>query len=118
MVHPVERASCGRHRRTRQTPRTRTDTLLLALDLAGTFAFALNGVLTAVRTIRLDNVGVVTLGMITALGGGTIRDILLAVAGAYASAVGRRRRARWLRAAPCLSRRRGGRPPAVPPPPA
>jgi uncharacterized membrane protein YeiH len=50
---------------------------LLVLDLAGTFAFALNGALTAVRSARLDIVGVVTLGMITALGGGIIRDILL-----------------------------------------
>jgi uncharacterized membrane protein YeiH len=51
--------------------------LLLALDLAGTFAFALNGALTAVRTARLDIVGVVTLGMITALGGGIVRDVLI-----------------------------------------
>jgi uncharacterized membrane protein YeiH len=52
--------------------------VLVALDLIGTFAFALNGSLTALRTARLDIVGVVTLGMITALGGGTIRDVLLA----------------------------------------
>ncbi len=51
--------------------------VLLALDLAGTFAFALNGALTALRVARLDIVGVVTLGMITALGGGIIRDVLL-----------------------------------------
>jgi uncharacterized membrane protein YeiH len=51
--------------------------LLLALDLVGTFAFSLNGALTAVRAVRLDIVGVITLGMITALGGGIIRDILL-----------------------------------------
>jgi uncharacterized membrane protein YeiH len=51
--------------------------LLLALDLAGTFAFALNGALTAVRAARLDIVGVITLGMITALGGGILRDILI-----------------------------------------
>lgn len=51
--------------------------LLLVLDLAGTFAFALNGALTAVRVVRLDIVGVVTLGMVTALGGGIIRDVLL-----------------------------------------
>lgn len=50
---------------------------LLALDLTGTFAFGLNGAFTAVRTVRLDIVGVMTLGMITALGGGIIRDILL-----------------------------------------
>lgn len=51
--------------------------LLLALDLTGTFVFGLNGALTAVRTARLDIVGVVTLGMITALGGGVIRDVLI-----------------------------------------
>jgi uncharacterized membrane protein YeiH len=52
-------------------------TLLVVLDLTGTFAFALNGALTALRATRLDIIGVVTLGMITALGGGTIRDVLL-----------------------------------------
>ena len=51
--------------------------LYLTLDLTGTFAFALNGALTAIRVARLDIVGVVTLGMITALGGGMIRDVLL-----------------------------------------
>jgi uncharacterized membrane protein YeiH len=51
--------------------------LLLALDLTGTFVFGLNGALTAVHAARLDIVGVVTLGMITALGGGIIRDVLI-----------------------------------------
>lgn len=51
--------------------------LLLALDFTGTFAFALNGALTAVRAARLDIVGVVTLGVITALGGGIMRDVLI-----------------------------------------
>jgi uncharacterized membrane protein YeiH len=51
--------------------------LLLALDLTGTFVFALNGALTAVRAARLDVVGVVTLGMMTALGGGVIRDLVI-----------------------------------------
>ena len=51
--------------------------VLLLLDLAGTFAFALNGALTAVRAASLDVVGVVTLGLITAVGGGIIRDVLL-----------------------------------------
>jgi uncharacterized membrane protein YeiH len=54
-----------------------TSTALLALDLTGTFAFALNGALTALRTARLDIVGVITLAMTTALGGGIIRDILI-----------------------------------------
>ncbi|MBV5242270.1 trimeric intracellular cation channel family protein [Mycolicibacterium sp. PAM1] len=51
--------------------------LLLALDLVGTFAFGLNGALTAVRATRLDVIGVLTLGMMTALGGGVIRDVLI-----------------------------------------
>ena len=51
--------------------------VLLVLDLVGTFAFAVNGALTAVRAAHLDIVGVVTLGMVTAVGGGIIRDILL-----------------------------------------
>jgi uncharacterized membrane protein YeiH len=52
-------------------------TLLLVLDLTGTFAFALNGALTAIRVADVDIIGVLTLGMITALGGGILRDILL-----------------------------------------
>jgi uncharacterized membrane protein YeiH len=54
-----------------------SSTTFVVLDLTGTFAFALNGALTAIRVVRLDIVGVVTLGMFTALGGGVIRDILL-----------------------------------------
>ncbi|MFE0448296.1 trimeric intracellular cation channel family protein [Streptomyces fungicidicus] len=52
-------------------------TALFALDLTGTFAFGLNGALTAVRAARLDVVGVVVLGLITAMGGGFIRDVLI-----------------------------------------
>jgi uncharacterized membrane protein YeiH len=51
--------------------------LLLVLDLVGTFAFALNGALTAVRSTQVDIVGVVTLALITAVGGGIVRDVLL-----------------------------------------
>ena len=51
--------------------------VLLVMDLAGTFAFALNGALTAIRAAHLDIVGVITLGVITAIGGGIIRDVLL-----------------------------------------
>lgn len=51
--------------------------LLLALDLVGTFAFALNGSLTALRAVHLDIVGVITLGLITAVGGGVLRDVLI-----------------------------------------
>ena len=54
--------------------------LPLVLDFLGVFAFALNGALTAIGTARLDIVGIITLAMITALGGGIVRDILLGVA--------------------------------------
>ena len=53
--------------------------LLLTLDFLGVFAFALNGALTAMSIARLDIVGVVSLAMITALGGGIVRDILLGI---------------------------------------
>lgn len=52
-------------------------TVLRALDLLGTFAFALNGALTAIRVAHLDIIGVVTLGMITAIGGGIMRDVVM-----------------------------------------
>ena len=51
--------------------------LLLALDLVGTFAFALNGAMTGLEAARLDIVGMLALGMVTALGGGILRDILI-----------------------------------------
>jgi len=51
--------------------------LLLALDLTGTFAFALNGAITGLEAAKLDIVGMLTLGMVTALGGGILREILI-----------------------------------------
>jgi uncharacterized membrane protein YeiH len=51
--------------------------LLFALDLTGTFAFALNGAITGLEAARLDIVGMLTLGMVTALGGGIVRDVLI-----------------------------------------
>ncbi|MBK8458916.1 MAG: trimeric intracellular cation channel family protein [Micropruina sp.] len=47
------------------------------IDLAGTFAFAVNGALTATRAVRLDIVGVLGLGLTTAIGGGIMRDVLI-----------------------------------------
>ncbi len=49
------------------------------LDLVGTAVFAITGALAAGRK-RMDIFGVVVLGCVTALGGGTIRDVIL---GAY-----------------------------------
>lgn len=54
-----------------------TPTILLVLELTGTFVFGLNGALTAMEAERLDLVGVTVLGTMTALGGGIIRDILI-----------------------------------------
>lgn len=51
--------------------------LQITLDLSGTFVFGLNGALTAMDTENLDIVGVVVLAVITALGGGIIRDVLI-----------------------------------------
>ncbi|WP_028925981.1 trimeric intracellular cation channel family protein [Pseudonocardia acaciae] len=52
--------------------------VLLVLDLLGVAVFALAGALAAIRA-RLDVFGVVVLGIITALGGGVIRDVLLGI---------------------------------------
>lgn len=51
--------------------------LQILLSLAGTFAFAQNGALIAMRFEKLDLVGVIVLGMMTALGGGITRDLLI-----------------------------------------
>jgi uncharacterized membrane protein YeiH len=52
--------------------------LLLVLDLLGVFVFALSGALLAVER-RLDVFGVVVLGVVAALGGGVMRDLLIGV---------------------------------------
>ena len=50
--------------------------LLYVLDLAGVAVFAISGALAAGRR-ALDLLGVIVLGTVTAIGGGTIRDVLL-----------------------------------------
>ncbi|MDB5779086.1 MAG: hypothetical protein JWP79_1957 [Polaromonas sp.] len=50
--------------------------LRLLVELAGTTAFALSGLLEAARK-RLDAVGVCVVAFLTAFGGGTLRDLLL-----------------------------------------
>ncbi len=50
--------------------------LLYLLDLIGTAAFAASGAWAGVRR-GMDLFGVLVLGMVTAIGGGTLRDLLL-----------------------------------------
>ena len=51
-------------------------TLLLTIDLIGTFVFAVEGAMAAVQS-NLDILGVMVLAFATALGGGIIRDVLI-----------------------------------------
>jgi uncharacterized membrane protein YeiH len=53
-----------------------SDTLLLILDLAGIAVFAATGALVGVRK-ELDVFGVMVLALITGLGGGVVRDVLI-----------------------------------------
>ena len=52
------------------------DTIFYVGEAVGVLAFAIAGVLAGVRK-RLDAVGVVVIAFLTALGGGTLRDVLL-----------------------------------------
>lgn len=52
------------------------ETVFLALDLTGTFVFAISGVLLAARR-NFDITGGLVLGLMTGIGGGMIRDVLL-----------------------------------------
>ena len=52
------------------------ETLRLLVELAGTAAFALSGVLEGARK-KLDAVGICVVGFLAAFGGGTLRDLLL-----------------------------------------
>ncbi len=50
--------------------------LLLIIDILGTIAFAVSGALTAMRK-RLDPFGIAIIAFVTAVGGGTLRDLLI-----------------------------------------
>ena len=54
-------------------------TLLLVLNLAGTFVFGLSGGLAGVQA-RLDDFGVVVLAVVVGLAGGITRDLLIGIA--------------------------------------
>jgi uncharacterized membrane protein YeiH len=50
--------------------------MLFILNMIGTAAFALSGAMTAIKK-QMDILGVMILGMVTAVGGGIIRDLVL-----------------------------------------
>ncbi|MBA3986191.1 MAG: trimeric intracellular cation channel family protein [Flavobacteriales bacterium] len=52
--------------------------LYLIIDILGTIAFAISGVLTAMHK-RMDVFGILIIAFVTAVGGGTLRDVLLDV---------------------------------------
>ncbi len=54
------------------------DNIVLLLDFIGTFAFAISGIRLAMGS-NIDLFGAYVIGMLTAVGGGTIRDLLLGV---------------------------------------
>jgi uncharacterized membrane protein YeiH len=54
------------------------DPLLFSLDIMGTIVFAMTGLLAASRH-QLDMFGAIVLAMVTAVGGGTLRDLILNV---------------------------------------
>jgi len=51
-------------------------TLLHVLEILGTVVFAISGVLAVTRR-GLDVIGALALGIVTALGGGTVRDLII-----------------------------------------
>lgn len=50
--------------------------LFLVIDILGTIAFAVSGALTAMK-MKLDVFGIFIIGFVTAVGGGTLRDVLI-----------------------------------------
>lgn len=50
--------------------------IFLIIEAAGTFAFAVSGATAAIRS-RFDLFGIFVLAFVTAIGGGTIRDLLI-----------------------------------------
>ena len=50
--------------------------VIFAIEIIGTIAFASSGAMVAVRK-KLDLFGIIVLGVITAVGGGMLRDILI-----------------------------------------
>lgn len=52
--------------------------IILVLDLVGVAVFAVSGALEAARR-QMDPIGLIVIGTVTAIGGGTLRDLVLGV---------------------------------------
>jgi len=50
--------------------------LFLIIDILGTISFSISGVLTALKK-RMDPFGILIIAFVTAVGGGTLRDVLI-----------------------------------------
>lgn len=55
-----------------------SDHIVLLLELTGTVAFSVSGAITGLKK-KMDILGVVILGLTTAVGGGVIRDLILGI---------------------------------------
>ena len=75
------------------------------IDYAGTFAFAISGIRLA-SAKRFDWFGAYVVGLVTAIGGGTLRDLLLDVTHPYAAQISANAaRAAELSGVPCWALR-------------
>jgi uncharacterized membrane protein YeiH len=50
--------------------------VLYVIDMIGTFVFSISGVITSIKR-KVDAFGAAVIGFVTALGGGTLRDVLI-----------------------------------------
>ena len=55
------------------------ESFVTVLELIGTVAFAASGALTAIKK-HMDLLGIMVLGVVTATGGGILRDVILGIA--------------------------------------
>lgn len=61
---------------TRKSPRMFELNLINFIDFAGTFVFAVSGVMVAIQK-KFDFFGVIILAFVTSVGGGTLRDLMI-----------------------------------------
>lgn len=72
----MEKNRCIDYNDIRKTFGGNMDILIFTLEIIGTLAFAASGALIAIKK-NMDIFGVIVLGVITAIGGGIVRDLIL-----------------------------------------